>query len=103
MIPGEVRVSTEPLEFGERGPQVRDGNRIALQHQAQHVGGTVLGGGVHDGAAPIAPAHRHQPLGLQDAQGLADGDQADVEVLDELLLAGQQIPVAETAVDDLLP
>ena len=58
---------------------------------------------MHDGAAAVAPADRHQSLGLEDSQRFPYGDEADVEVLDELLLAGQQIPVAETAVDDLLP
>lgn len=56
---------------------------------------------MHDGTAAVAPAHRHQSLGFQDPQRLAQRHQADVELFDEHLLTRQEIAVGEVAVDDL--
>ena len=56
---------------------------------------------MHDGAAAVAPPDRDQSLGFQDPQRFPQGNQADVELLDEHLLARQQIAVGEFAVDDL--
>ncbi|MDT5221776.1 MAG: hypothetical protein QOF15_3881, partial [Mycobacterium sp.] len=74
---------------------------LALQHQAEHVGGAGLGRCVHDGTAAVAAPHRDQSLGLQDPQRFAQGDQADLELVNEDFLARQQIAVGELAVDDL--
>ena len=54
-----------------------------------------------DGAAAVAAAHRDQALGLQDSQRFPQRHQADVELLDEHLLARQQVTVGQFAVDDL--
>ena len=56
---------------------------------------------MHDRAAAVAAPDRHQALGLQDPQRLAQRDQADVELFDQHLLARQQIAVGQFAVDDL--
>ena len=44
-----------------------------------------------------------RPFGLQDSQRLSQRDEADIELLDEHFLAGQQIAVGQFAVDDLPP
>jgi hypothetical protein len=91
------------LQFEQRGAQVGDDNRLALQQQTQHVGGAGLGRRVHDGAAAVAAPNRDQALGLQNSQRLAQRDQADIELLDEDFLPRQQIAVRQLAVDDLPP
>ena len=58
---------------------------------------------MYDGAAAIAAAHGHQALGLEDSQCFPQRHQADVELLDEHLLARQQVAVGQFAVDDLPP
>jgi len=58
---------------------------------------------VHNGTAPVAAPDRDQPFGLQDSQCLPQRDEADIELLDEQFLAGQQIAVGQFAVDDLAP
>ena len=89
------------LEFLQRHAQVGDLDRLALQQQTQHVGGAGLRRCVHDRAAAVAAPDRDQALGFQDPQRFAQRDQADVELLDEHLLARQEIAVGELAVDDL--
>ena len=49
------------------------------------------------GAADVAPPHRHQTLGLQDADRLADRGIADTELLDQLVLGGQRSAVVTGA------
>ena len=56
---------------------------------------------MHDGATAVAAAHRHQTLGLEDSQRFPQRYQADAELLDEHLLAWQQVTVGKFAVDDL--
>jgi hypothetical protein len=56
---------------------------------------------VHDGTAAVAAPHRHQTLGFEDPQGFPQRHQAHPELLDEDLLARQQVTVGEFAVDDL--
>ena len=89
------------FEFQQRHAEVGDDDGLALQQQAQHVGGAGLRRSVHDGAAAVAAPNRHQALGLQDSQRFSQRDQADIELLDEHFLAGQQIAVGQLAVDDL--
>ena len=89
------------FEFLQRRTQVGDLNRLALQQQTEHVGGAGLRGRMHDGTATVAAPNRDQALGLQDPQRFPQRNQADVELLDQHLLARQQIAVGEVAVDDL--
>ena len=56
---------------------------------------------MHDGSTAVAAAHRHQTLGLEDSQGFPQRHQAHAELLDEHLLARQQVAVGQFAVDDL--
>ena len=91
------------FEFQDRRPEIGDDNRLTLQQQTQHVGGAGLGRSVHDRAAPVAAPDRYQALGLQDSQRFSQRDEADIELLDEHFLAGQQIAVGQFAVDDLSP
>ena len=91
------------FELQYRRPEIGDDNRLALQQQTQHVGGAGLRRSVHDRAAAVAAPNRDQALGLQDSQRLSQRDEADIELLDEHFLAGQQIAVGQFAVDDLAP
>ena len=88
-------------EAAEQQAQIADLNALALQKQTQHVGRAGLRRCVHHGAAPIAAPDRHQALGFQDSQRFQQRDQADVELFDEHLLAGQEITVGQLAVNDL--
>ena len=89
------------LELLQRGAQIGQRHRVALQQQSEHVGRAGLGGRVHHGATPVAAPDRHQALGLEDSQGFPQRHQADVELLDEHFLARQQVTVGQLAVDDL--
>ena len=89
------------LEFLQGQAQIGDRNGLALQKKAKHVGRAALRRCVHDGAASVTPPDRHQSLGFQDPQRFPQGDQADVELFDQHLLARQQIAVGKLAVDDL--
>ena len=96
---GERR--THRLEFLQRRAEIRQWHGVALQQQPEHVGGARLGRRVHHGAAAVAAADRDQALGFQDPQGFPQRHQADVELLDEHLLARQQVAIGQFAVDDL--
>ena len=82
-------------------PEIGDDNRLTLQQQTQHVGGAGLRRSMHDGTAAVAAPNRDQALGLQNPQRLSQRDEADIELLDEHFLAGQQISVGQFSVDDL--
>ncbi len=56
---------------------------------------------MHHGAATVATADRDQALGFEDPQGFPQRNQADVELLDQNLLARQQVAIGQFAVDDL--
>ena len=85
----------------KRGAQVGEGDGVALQQQPEHVGRAGFRGRVHDGATAVAAAHRDQTLGLEDPQGFPQRHQAHPELLDEHLLARQQVTIGKFAVDDL--
>ena len=89
------------LEFLQCGAEIGERHGVALQQQSEHVGRAGLRGRVHDGATAVAAADRHQTLGFEDPQGFPQRHQADVELLDEHLLARQQVTVGEFTVDDL--
>ena len=89
------------LEFLKRGTQVGEGDGVALQQQPEHVGRAGFRGCVHDGPPAVAATHRDETLGLEDPQRFAQRHQAHPELLDEHLLARQQVTIGKLALDDL--
>ena len=61
------------------------------------VGRRGLVGPVDLGAADAAAAHRHQALGLQDPDRLADRGIADTELLDQLVLGREAVAVGASS------
>ena len=53
-----------------------------------------------DRPAHVAPLHGDEPLGLEDPQRLTDGRQADPELLEQLVLLGEQGPIAQLTRED---
>jgi hypothetical protein len=52
-------------------------------------------------APPMFPRRTvMRPFGLEDAEGLAQGRPAHLELLEELVLLGEEVPVGDVAVDD---
>jgi hypothetical protein len=56
---------------------------------------------VHHRATTVAAPDRKQPFGFEDPQRFPQGHQADVELLDEDFLPGEQVAVGQFSVDDL--
>ena len=91
------------LEAAQRDCDVLDPDLSGLEDQADHVGDLARLGGPHDRPAGVAPPDGEQPLGLEDAQRLPDRGEADAELLEQLLLLGEERPVAELVGEDPLP
>ena len=55
---------------------------------------------MEDRAPDLSPAHAHQPLGLEDAQRLAQRRPADLELVEQILLLGEQLAIGDLTVED---
>ena len=88
------------FEQPQPGGQVPQRDPARLQREPEVVSGRRLVGAVHLGASDVAAAHRHQALGLEDADGLPDRRVADAELADELVLGGETVAVGAVAGED---
>ena len=88
------------FEQPEPGGQVPERDPARLQREPEVISSRRLVGAVHLGAPDVAAAHRHQALGLEDADGLPDRRVADTELADELVLGRQTVAVWAVAGED---
>ncbi len=94
--------AAQHLEVGLGAPLGGPGGTQRLQEHAhlQQVGGLLLGG-LGDTRARVPPGH-HEALGLQGAQGLADGDARDAVPAREQFLGEPAAALVDTG-DDVVP
>ncbi len=59
-------------------------------------------GSLHHRTADVAAAHGDQSVGLQQVDGLAQCGRTDPELLEQALLGGQDVTLAQTAGQDVV-
>ena len=79
------------FECPQPGPQVAECDPAGLQRQPEVVRRRRLVGAVHLSAADAAAPHRHQALGLEDADGFPDRRVADAELAHQLVLGREPV------------